>query len=165
MPLATTASSIRTAVVEPIQSASSMTVEHAIHITVPPETVWAVTSDVERWPDWLATVTSVRRMDAEPFGVGSVARIKQPAQPEAEWTVTEFDPPRRFVWVSSRPGLRFEAIHEVTPSGDGTTNRLSIEATGALAVLLWPILWPALRWALRQENEGLKRTCEAQRGA
>ena len=142
-----------------------MTIERAIHIAATSDTVWAVTSDVERWPDWLPTVTSARCVDAEPLGVGSVVRIKQPAQPEAKWTVTEFDPPRRFVWVSSRPGLRFKAIHEVTPSGDGTSNRLAIRATGALAVLLWPILWPALRWALKQENESLRRTCEAQRSA
>lgn len=138
-----------------------MIITDAIRITAPVERVWEITADVESWPDWTPTVTSVRRIGTEPFGRGSVARIRQPAQPESEWTVTEWQEGRRFAWATERTGLRMVGIHEMEPAGDGTVNRLVVEAEGWLAVLLWPILRPAIARSLRQENAGLKRRAEA----
>jgi uncharacterized protein YndB with AHSA1/START domain len=137
-----------------------MRVEHSMDIDAPPELVWQVTEDVEQWPEWTPTVTSVVRLSAEPFGLGSVARIKQPAQPEAEWVVTEFETGRRFAWESRRKGLHFIGTHEVSANGTGTKNLLRVEARGALAVLLWPILKVATRRALVAENKGLKKIAE-----
>lgn len=138
-----------------------MTVHHTIHIEAPPDAVWAVTEDVERWPDWTPTVAAVRRLDARPFGLGSVVEIRQPAQPPARWTVTEYVPGARFAWATARPGLRMVGTHALTAARGGTTNHLSLEASGVLGTLLWPILYPATRWALARENAGLKRRCEA----
>jgi carbon monoxide dehydrogenase subunit G len=137
-----------------------MHVEHSIHIDAPPEVVWRVTEDVERWPEWTPTVTSVQRVGSEPFGLGSVARIKQPAQPEAEWVITEFENRRRFAWETRRTGLHMAAIHDLAAEGTGTRNLLRVEASGAVAVLLWPILRYALRRALADENQGLKKRAE-----
>jgi uncharacterized protein YndB with AHSA1/START domain len=137
-----------------------MTVEHETHIEAPPEVVWRVTADVERWPDWTPTVTWVRRVSEGPFGVGSVARIRQPGQGEAEWVVTIFEPHRRFAWETRRKGLRMVGGHELSSAGEGTRNLLRVEAEGALAVLLWPVLRIAMRKALKDENEGLKTHCE-----
>lgn len=142
-----------------------MSVEDAIYIEAPPEAVWAVTEDVERWPEWTPTVTSVARMDAGPFRLGSVARIKQPAQPESEWTVTAFEGGRRFAWETRRPGLRMTGSHELVPEGSGTRNVLRVEAGGAGAVVFWPLLWLAMRRALAEENRGLKARCEVGVGA
>jgi uncharacterized membrane protein len=138
-----------------------MSVTHEIHIAAPPERVWAVTCDIERWPEWTPTVTSVTRKSQDEFGLGSVARIKQPLQPESEWTVILFEPERRFAWESIRTGLRFVAVHELLPDDSGTKNILRLEATGFLAILMRPILRAAVGRALRQENRGLKARCEA----
>ena len=138
-----------------------MTVTHTIHIEAPPDVVWAVTEDVERWPEWTPTVTAVRRLDDGPFGLGSVARIKQPAQPEADWTVTDYARDERFTWETRRPGLRMAASHLLQREGGGTLNTLSLEASGGWVVVLRPVLCLAVRRALRQENEGLKARCEA----
>ena len=137
-----------------------MTVEDIIHIEADPDVVWAVTTDVARWPAWTPTVTDVRLAEGGPFGLGSVARIKQPRQPEAEWTVTEYVPGERFTWETQRTGLRMEATHEIAVEGTGTSNRLRVEVAGVLAVLLWPALRLAVRRALLEENRGLKAECE-----
>jgi uncharacterized protein YndB with AHSA1/START domain len=137
-----------------------MRVEHVIQIDAPPHVVWSVTTDVERWPEWTPTVTSVRRVGSEPFGLGSVTRIKQPAQPEAEWVVTAFENGRSFSWESRRPGLQFVGTHVISDDGAGTTNLLRVEATGLLAILLWPVLRRATQRALSAENAGLKRKAE-----
>ncbi len=138
-----------------------MTIEETIHIEAPPEVVWAVTEDVERWPEWTPTVTAARRLDGGPFGLGSVARIKQPGQPESDWTVTEYVHGERFTWETRRTGLRMAASHRVRGEAAGTSNTLRIEASGIVAVVLWPVLRAAIRRALMQENRGLKARCEA----
>ena len=137
-----------------------MTVSDEIHIAASPDVVWAVTRDVEQWPEWTPTVTSVRITRGGQFGVGSVARIKQPLQPESEWTVTAFDIGKRFAWETRRIGLHLIGTHDLQRAGSGTLNILTVEARGFLAVLLWPVLRPAMRRALVDENRGLKARCQ-----
>jgi hypothetical protein len=138
-----------------------MRVDDTIYIEAPPDLVWAVTTDVERWPEWAPTFTSVTRLDEGPFRMGSAARIKQPLQAEAEWTVTEFAEGRRFAWTTRRAGLQMTGTHEVSPRGSGSRNLLRVEASGAIAVLLWPLLRIAFARSQSTENRGLKARCEA----
>jgi uncharacterized protein YndB with AHSA1/START domain len=144
-----------------VASRKGVKVEDTIHIEASPDIVWRVTRDVEHWPEWTPTVTSVTRLDGGPFGLDSVVRIKQPMQPEADWVVTVFEEDRRFAWESNKPGLRITATHELTGDGTGTTNVLRAEADGIIAMLLWPLLRMALPRALADENRGLKERCES----
>lgn len=137
-----------------------MKIESSIHIDAPLEVVWAVTEDIERWPEWTPTVESVERVGQRPFGLGSEVLIKQPAQPESVWSVIDYVPRERFSWETRRTGLRMIGTHELTRAGSGTTNRLQLEVSGFVGILLWSILYPATRWALAQENQALKRRCE-----
>jgi len=79
-----------------------------IDVEAPVDRVWAVLREVERWPEWAPTVTSVRRLDDEPFAVGSRVRIEQPRIPATEYVVTELEQSRSFTWwpparASARP--------------------------------------------------------------
>lgn len=139
-----------------------MTVSDTIDIAAPPDVVWRITTDVESWPDWTPTVADVRLLTAGPLRLGSVAAIKQPLQPRSRWTVVEYDTGRMFAWRSERFGLRMTGVHELSGDAPGTRNRLAVEATGFLAALLWPLLRPTVRKALRAENAGLKRRCESE---
>lgn len=137
-----------------------MEVTDSIHIEATPTVVWEVTRDIERWPEWTPTVTSARLVSGGELQLRSVARIKQPLQPESEWVVTELRAGRGFTWVTHRAGLHMTATHELVADGTGTRNVLRVEATGPLAVLLGPLLRPAMRRALADENRGLKERCE-----
>jgi len=141
-----------------------VTLEDSIHIAAPADIVWAVTEDVDRWPEWTPTMQSVRRVDDGPFDVGSSARIKQPGMPETTWTVTELVRGRRFTWSARTRGIHMRATHELAPDGAGTRNTLRVEMSGLLAAMLAPLLRGAVRRALRQENEGLKARCERSAG-
>jgi uncharacterized membrane protein len=59
----------------------NLRVSDTIRIDARADVVWAVTVDVERWPEWSPTVTSVTRLDDGPLRRGSVARLEQPLQP------------------------------------------------------------------------------------
>lgn len=142
------------------RAAPPVRVTDRIRIEAPPDVVWAVTTDVKRWPDWTPTVTAAERLDAGPLRPGSAARLAQPGQPEAVWTVTELVVGERFAWTSRRPGLRLTGTHALRPDGDGTLNELRLDAAGPLAVLGWPLLRPLVARALRDENRGLKAHCE-----
>lgn len=137
-----------------------MIVRDVIDINAPPEVVWDVTRDVERWPEWTPTVTSATLLGERTLRLGATARIKQPGQAEAQWVVTSFEDGRRFTWETRRPGLRMIATHEIFPERSGARNVLVMEAKGLLALLLAPVLRGVIRRALAMENQGLKQRCE-----
>lgn len=139
-----------------------MILTNTIDIAAPPEVVWAVTEDVERWPEWSPTMDSIVRLDDGQFDVGSSARIKQPGLPEAVWTVQTLERGRHFKWSATVRGIHMLGGHEVIPTDGGTRSILTIEMTGWVAKLLGPLMRGSVAKAIAQENEGLKRRCESQ---
>lgn len=131
-----------------------------IFISAPPERVWALTEDVEGWPQLTPTMTSVTRTGSGPFGVGSTARVAQPRLPAATWTVTELDPPHRFVWETRRNGVVITGGHEIVPVEGGCRNRLTVDLTGTGARALARLMGPALHRAVATENDGFRRAAE-----
>src|SRR5512147_2883847 len=99
-------------------------------IAAPPERVWPVISEVERWHEWTPSITRVRLLGKGPFAVGSRAFIRQPRLPPALWTVTEIVPGRSFTWVSVAPGLRVSGFHGVEPTPAGSRATLAIDIQG-----------------------------------
>lgn len=131
-----------------------------IEVTADLDRVWAVQVDVERWPEWTASVRSVRRLEPGPFTLGSTARLEQPWLRPAVWRVTEFDPPRCFAWESDSPGVHSRGEHRLTPLPDGRVRvELVVEQSGPLAALTGLLAGRALRRYLRMEADGLRRRC------
>src|SRR5215212_11930596 len=110
-----------------------MVIEQSIEIAAPPRTVWPIMSDVERWAEWTASISSVERLDTGPFGVGSRARVRQPRLPVAVWTVSALEDGRSFDWRSDTVVLKSVGRHRVEPMADGKSRvTLSIEWSGLL---------------------------------
>jgi uncharacterized membrane protein len=133
----------------------------AVDIAAPPDVVWAVISDVERWHEWTPSVRSIRLLGGRPLDVGTRALVRQPKFPPVVWTVTALEPGSRFVWRSGAPGMRVHAHHSVEPMPGGTRARLHLHYEGPLGRLL-------ARWTrrittryLQFEAEGLKRRSES----
>ena len=127
------------------------------------ERVWEVLSDVELWPEWADTVTSVTRLDADPFGLGSRVKVEQPKLPPTEYLVTEFHDGRGFTWVATAPGVRTTARHSIeSPPSGGTRVRLSVEQGGPLGKVMGRLFFKGLtdRY-LAAEAAGLKARSEA----
>jgi uncharacterized membrane protein len=139
-----------------------MRFEATIDVAAPAERVFGVYSDVEHWPDWTPSVTSVERLDQGPLRVGSQARIKQPRLPVAVWEVTELVPGRSFTWVARGPGVVTTGSHVVAPAagGDRSAVTASLEQGGALGSLLGLLTKGLTNRYLDMEVRGLKAHCE-----
>jgi len=131
-----------------------------VDINAAPAAVLAVMSDVERWPEWTASVTSVTRLDSGPFVVGSRARIRQPKLPPALWTVSAMEPGRSFTWISKGPGILVTAHHSIELREGGSRVTLSIRYRGLLAKLLVWMTRDINERYLAMEAKGLKARCE-----
>jgi uncharacterized membrane protein len=139
-----------------------MHTEQTIDIAAPPERVWAVMSDVERWHEWTASITSVELLDgATSLAMGTRARIQQPRLPTVIWQVTSLEPLRSFEWQTTGPGARTLAGHWLRPHGAGTTVRLFIDQTGPIGSLIAFLYKGLTRRYIQLEIEGLKRRSES----
>ena len=139
-----------------------MKIERVIDVAAPPEYVWAVMSDVERWPEWTRSVRSVERLDQGPLAVGSRARVRQPRLPPAIWTVTALEPGRFFEWRSPAPGLLSVGGHRVDAAGEHASRvTLSLTWSGPLAAVMRLLFGKLSRRYVEMEAQGLKRRCEA----
>jgi uncharacterized membrane protein len=139
-----------------------MRFESSIDIAAPAEHVFSIYRDVERWPEWLQTVTSVERLDEGPLRVGSRTRIRQPRLPVAVWEVSEIVPDRSFIWVARGPGIVTTGSHVVTPlDGDKAKATASLEQAGVLGPLMGRLTKRLTDEYLETEVRSLKARCEA----
>ena len=134
-----------------------------LRIAAPPATVWALISDVRRWPDLLpTTVTSVTPVEPDrPEEPGARYVMEQPRIPRATWEMLEWAPPHRFVWQSRSPGVRTTGTHVVEPSSDGCLVTLSIAWDGPLAPLVRLAYGRLTQRYVDTEAGQLKRRAEA----
>jgi uncharacterized membrane protein len=127
-----------------------------------PARVWEVLTDVERWPDWLASYDSVERLDEGPLKVGSRAKVKQEKLAEGVWEVTEVVPGESFVWTSRQPGVRLVGRHSVTAEpGGGSRLTLAFEQSGVLSGLVALLLGRLIERYVDLEGASLKAAAES----
>jgi uncharacterized membrane protein len=132
----------------------------SVDIAAPPELVWAVMSDAERWHEWTASVRGIRLLDQGPLRVGSRALIRQPRFPPAVWKVTELEPGRSFTWKTGMPGMWAYGRHSVAPAPGGSRANLHLHHEGPLGQLLARLTRDITNRYLAFEAAGLKKRSE-----
>jgi uncharacterized protein YndB with AHSA1/START domain len=132
----------------------------SIDINASPARVWSIMSDVERWHEWTASITSIQKTEPGELRVGSGATVRQPKLPPARWRVTQLAPNRGFTWVSTGLGLLVTGRHVIEATPSGTRVTLAVEYSGALgSVLAWLTGGLNDRY-IALEAAGLKRRSE-----
>jgi hypothetical protein len=134
---------------------------YSIDVNASPERIWTVWTDVERWPEWTASMRRLEVLGGGPLGSGSRVRIEQPRLPPAVWRVTAFEPAREFTWVAGAPLLTTVASHQIEPRpAGGSIVTMTLEQKGPL---WWPFGWLTkglTRRYVEMERDGLKRRAE-----
>jgi uncharacterized membrane protein len=132
-----------------------------VDINAPADRVWAVIRDIERWPEWTPTVTSIQKISSGPLAVGSRAVISQPKLLPATWEVTELeDDNRTFTWITRRPGMLLTGRHSVAITRDGSRATLSLQFSGPLGGLFARLTRSLSERYLALEAGGLKQRAE-----
>jgi uncharacterized membrane protein len=138
-----------------------MITEDSVEIDAPAQLVWEVFSDVQRWPEWTASVTSLVGKDGANLAVGKRFSIKQPGMSKLVWKVTELDHGSSWTWVQRSPGVLVTARHWVTGQPGGRTLvRQRLEQRGALGALVGRMMIKKTKRFLELEAQGLKARSE-----
>lgn len=135
--------------------------QHTVTVAAPPERVWAMIVDVERWPERIPTVDTVERLDAGPLAVGSRTRLRQPRLPVAVWTVTELADGSSYTWESRSPGVTVTAAHHVEPHADGSRLTLGVTVAGPVAWFGWLMTRSLTKRYVETEAASIKKAAEA----
>ena len=132
----------------------------SIEINASRDRVWTVMSDVERWPEWTASVTSVERLDEGPLRIGSRAQVRQPKLPPGRFEVTALEDRRGFDWETRSPGLRGIGRHWIEPTSSGCRVSLGVEFRGLLSPVIGRLYGGLTQRYIEMEAAGLKRRSE-----
>ena len=132
----------------------------AVTIDRPPEAVWAVLSDISRWPDW---DSGVLRIDGTP-APGETIKLVSEANPGRAFPVkvAELAAPRLIRFEGGMPLGLFRGVrtYALVPDGDGTRFTMREEYTGPLLPLIWRTM-PDLQPSFDTFAAGLKARAEA----
>ena len=145
-----------------VQEPDKLSYEASAYVDASVDAVWQVLSDVEAWPTWTATMSTVQGRDSPALRLGACFDIRQPRLRPATWVVTALDPPKHFQWVSRSPGLRVLADHVVKASGPVACRLLlCVGFVGLLAPLASWLARALTQAYLQQECASLKARVES----
>ena len=131
----------------------------SINLSASREQAWRILAEMEKWPEWTESMSSVRAVGTGPIGLGSKFAVKQPQLPLAEMTVIEWQPGHSFTWRSEGQFVWAVAEHVLTPAGHGCTLTLSLKFGGLLAPMVTLLSGKLVRRYVRMEAEGLQAEC------
>lgn len=134
---------------------------HTVAIDAPADLVWAVYTDVERWPQWTASVNRLVGLDGPDLALRRRFEIDQPRMPTLTWQVTEFVPHSSWTWVQRSAGAETVARHFLVETAEGTTVvNQELDQSGLVGAALAVLMRPMTKRYLAMEGLGLKARCE-----
>lgn len=135
-----------------------------IEIDAPPDRVWTVLTDFERFPDWNPFVT---RVEGDPR-VGETLKIEVqlPGSRRLNFTpiVLRAEPGRELTWVGTMPlgAFRGEHFHRIEAAGDSRIRFVHGEHfSGWMVGLVWRLYGPAIEAGYELMNKALKKEAES----
>lgn len=92
------------------------------YIDAPPNAVWEVLVDIDAWPQWGPTVSGAE-VDGDGLTLGATGRVRTAVGIELPFTITDFEPGRRWAWsVAGVPAT----AHAVEPDGAGCRATMTV---------------------------------------
>jgi uncharacterized protein YndB with AHSA1/START domain len=138
-----------------------MITESSVEIDAPASLVWDVFTDVERWPEWTASVTHLIALDGPGLAIGKRFEIKQPKLPKLVWEVTDIAPGVSWTWAQRSAGGSTLAHHTLTPIAEGRTLvHQALDQQGLSGAIVGRLMRRTTGRYLEMEAQGLKSRSE-----
>lgn len=144
---------------------------HEVRIDASSDYVWAVLSDVARWPDWTPAVREVSTFDGGPLVVGGGVRLRTRHLPDQSWRVAEVRATRGFTWVgestgsSSRLRVRLARAEAAGGRPAGTVVVLELDRSGWVGAVVDRVTGTTTSARLDEIAAALRARCEAGQGS
>jgi polyketide cyclase/dehydrase/lipid transport protein len=134
---------------------------HEVAVSACPDYVWAVLTDVARWPEWAPTLREVVPYDGGPLIVGGGVRVCARNLPVREWRVAEVRPHRGFTWREVGLGSTARLGVVIAPEPPGTRVGFTHESSGWLGAVVGRVTGANRPVHVRELADALRRRCEA----
>lgn len=139
-------------------------------IAAPVEIVFALATDIERFPERIKGITKVEKLTPGPVGVGTRFRetrimFKKEATEEMEFTSLE--PNRGYTLGCESCGCRYSSRFTFEPEGSGTKMTMEFEAqpltffAKVMGVLIGWMMSGMIKKCVAQDMEDLKTAAES----
>jgi Uncharacterized conserved protein len=99
------------------------------HLSAPPDKVWSIVTDPERYPTWRTDVASVEMLSGPDGGKISWREVS-PKGNKLAYEATAVDAPTHFVTVIADKGIPFGGSWDYRIAPDGTGSRITITENG-----------------------------------
>ena len=134
--------------------------EASLETSSPPDRVWQVWSDVNRWPEWNPDMKA-SRIDG-PLQLGATGNIDTRSGGKHDVVVTHYEQGRSFELESTAlPGTKMAIRATITPSGSGSRITQGFEPRGLLAPIVGPMMGGAILKTFNSVLNGLKQKVES----
>jgi len=129
-------------------------------INASPEVVWATLTDWAQANRWMSGVESMSADGPVAVGTKLMFRARGKDRPSE---IVQVDPGRSMTLRSVQGGVTADYTYELVPL-DGDSTRASLAAQCQTSGVVWGLLGPAIRFAMRRADRGqmdaLKKTVE-----
>lgn len=139
------------------------------HIAAPPEALWALVSDLDRWAGTISAIRRVEKLTDGPLGPGTrfrETRVMFGREATEVMTVDDFQPPHRMTFLAESHGSKYFSEIRFEPDAGGTRATIAFRAepqsVGAkvMGVLMGPMMKGSIIKAFDADLADMQRAVE-----
>ncbi len=146
-----------------------MQFSHSVAIAAPPEDVFALSTDLDRWSKAIKSIVRVEKLTPGPVAVGTrfkETRVMFGREATEEMTFTQLDPPRGYTLEANSCGCLYRSVITIDRKGDGSELTMTFDAKPLtfFAKLMSPLgklMAGTMKKCISQDLDHLKAALEA----
>lgn len=140
------------------------------HINAPVERVYAVMTDLERWPETISAITKIEKLTEGPLQNGTrfkESRVMFGKEHAETMTFEDVRPGRGYTLTAQSCGVRYASVHSLTPEKGTTRLRLELSCTPVSlgAKIISPIMGVMMKGTMKKmiakDFDDVARACES----
>lgn len=141
------------------------------HINAPVERVYAVMTDLERWPENIEAITKIEKLTEGPVGNGTrfkETRVMFGKEHTETMSFEDVVPNKGYTLAANSCGVEYASVHSLSPDAGGTVLRMELHSKPVTlgAKIMSPVMGVMMKGTMRKmiskDFDEVARVCEAQ---